>query len=142
MPVPVPLNWGVPSAGGPIITAGGLIFIGATADSRFRAYDIDTGEELWTDMMPTSAMATPMTYEADGRQFVVIAAGGAARGECDQGQQSKPVGASHAPRHRKTRSTRQHLDIATRAHRAAIGLHNEVQAICTALCTPSVRGLR
>ncbi|MDH3977967.1 MAG: pyrroloquinoline quinone-dependent dehydrogenase [Gammaproteobacteria bacterium] len=76
MPVPVPLNWGVPSAGGPIITGGGLIFIGATADSRFRAYDIDTGEELWHDIMPTSAMATPMTYEADGRQFVVIAAGG------------------------------------------------------------------
>ena len=76
MPVPVPLNWGTPSAGGPIVTAGGLIFIGATADSRIRAYDIDTGEELWQDQMPTSAMATPMTYEANGRQFVVIAAGG------------------------------------------------------------------
>lgn len=76
VPVPLPLNWGAPSAGGPIVTAGGLIFIGATADSRFRAYDIDTGEELWQDEMPTSAMATPMTYEADGRQYVVIAAGG------------------------------------------------------------------
>ncbi|MGI9341926.1 MAG: pyrroloquinoline quinone-dependent dehydrogenase [Gammaproteobacteria bacterium] len=76
VPVPLPLNWGAPSAGGPIITAGGLIFIGATADSRFRAFDIDTGEELWQDMLPTSAMATPMTYEVDGRQFVVIAAGG------------------------------------------------------------------
>jgi quinoprotein glucose dehydrogenase len=76
MPVPVPLDWGVPSAGGPIITAGGLIFIGATADSRIRAYDIDTGEELWQDMMPTSAMSSPMTYTKNGRQYVVIAAGG------------------------------------------------------------------
>ena len=76
MPVPVPLNWGTPSAGGPIVTAGGLIFIGATSDARVRAYDIDTGEELWQDRMPTSAMSTPMTYEANGRQFVVIAAGG------------------------------------------------------------------
>jgi len=76
MPVPIPLNWGAPSAGGPIITAGGLIFIGATSDSRMRAYDIDTGEELWQDHMPTSAMSTPMTYEVDGRQYVVIAAGG------------------------------------------------------------------
>jgi len=76
VPVPLPLNWGAPSAGGPIITAGGLIFIGATSDSRFRAFDIDTGEELWQAMLPTSAMATPMTYEAGGRQFVVIAAGG------------------------------------------------------------------
>jgi quinoprotein glucose dehydrogenase len=76
MPVPIPLNWGAPSAGGPIITAGGLIFVGATADSRFRAYDIDTGEEVWQEKLPTSAMATPMTYEVDGRQYVVIAAGG------------------------------------------------------------------
>ncbi len=76
VPLPLPLNWGAPSAGGPIITAGGLIFIGATADSRFRAFDVDTGEELWQDMLPTSAMATPMTYEVGGRQFLVIAAGG------------------------------------------------------------------
>ena len=76
MPVPIPLNWGAPSAGGPIITGGDLIFIGATSDSRIRAYDIDTGEELWQTRMPTSAMASPMTYEIEGRQFVVIAAGG------------------------------------------------------------------
>ena len=75
-PVPLPLNWGVPTAGGPIVTGGGLICIGATADSRFRAFDIDTGMELWQDLLPTAAMATPMTYEAGGRQFVVIAAGG------------------------------------------------------------------
>ncbi len=62
--------------GGPIVTAAGLIFVGATADERFRAFDIDTGKELWVTDMPTSAMATPITYEADGRQFVVVAAGG------------------------------------------------------------------
>lgn len=76
MPVPIPLHYGAPSAGGPVVTGGGLIFIGATADSRIRAYDIDTGEELWQINAPTSAMATPMTYEADGRQYVVFAAGG------------------------------------------------------------------
>jgi len=76
MPIPIPLNWGTPSAGGPISTAGGLVFIGATADERFRAFDIDTGEQLWETMTPTAAMATPMTYEADGKQYVVVAAGG------------------------------------------------------------------
>ncbi len=76
MPVPIPLNLGAPSAGGPIVTAGGLIFIGATPDSKIRAYDIDTGEEVWEFRAPTSAMATPMTYEIDGRQYVVFAAGG------------------------------------------------------------------
>jgi len=72
----LPLNFGTPSAGGPIVTAGGLIFIGATSDSRVRAYDIDTGEELWQVRAPTSAQATPMTYEIDGRQYIVFAAGG------------------------------------------------------------------
>jgi quinoprotein glucose dehydrogenase len=76
MPVPVPWKLGAPGIGGPIATAGGLVFIGATSDEKFRAFDIDTGEELWTVDLPTAAMATPMTYEADGRQFVVIAAGG------------------------------------------------------------------
>jgi len=76
MPFPIPLNLGAPSAGGPIVTASGLIFIGATPDDRLHAYDIDTGEELWEQRAPTSAMSTPMTYEADGRQFVVFAAGG------------------------------------------------------------------
>ena len=76
MPVTIPLNLGAPSAGGPIVTAGGLIFIGATPDSKIRAYDIDTGEEVWEFRAPTSAMATPMTYQVDGRQYVVFAAGG------------------------------------------------------------------
>lgn len=76
MPFPIPLNLGGPSAGGPIVTAGGLIFIGATSDDRVHAYDIETGEELWEMRAPTSAMATPMTYAIDGRQYVVFAAGG------------------------------------------------------------------
>ena len=75
-PFPRPVKLGAPGMGGPIVTASGLIFIGATADERFRAFDIDTGDELWTVDMPTAAMATPMTYETDGRQFVVVAAGG------------------------------------------------------------------
>jgi quinoprotein glucose dehydrogenase len=67
---------GWPNGGGPIITAGGLIFIGATRDRHIRAFDIDTGREVWKHELPRAGVATPMTYEQDGRQFVVIAAGG------------------------------------------------------------------
>ena len=69
---------GTPNLGGSIVTAGGLIFIAATNDSRFRAFDKDTGEELWVTRLPASGHATPMTYlgEKSGKQFVVIAAGG------------------------------------------------------------------
>jgi quinoprotein glucose dehydrogenase len=76
MPVPLPLNFGTPLSGGPTVTAGGLVFIGASADEKFRAFDIDTGARLWEVSTPASALATPMTYEVDGRQFVVVAAGG------------------------------------------------------------------
>lgn len=76
MPIPLPLRWGTASFGGPIVTAGGLIFIGATQDNRFRAFDLYTGEELWSAVLPTGAFAVPMTYELAGQQFVVIAAGG------------------------------------------------------------------
>jgi quinoprotein glucose dehydrogenase len=71
-------QWGTPNQGGPIQTAGGLVFIGATMDRTFRAFDAETGEILWSTLLPTSAHATPMTYRLrpDGRQFVVIAAGG------------------------------------------------------------------
>jgi quinoprotein glucose dehydrogenase len=75
-PVPIPLKWGSPNAGGPIITAGGLVFIGATADHTFRAFDIDSGDEIWVTETPSASHSTPMTYTADGRQFVVIASGG------------------------------------------------------------------
>ena len=63
--------------GGPIVTAGGLLFIGATNyDRKFRAFDKVTGELLWETTLPAAGNATPATYEAGGRQFVVIAAGG------------------------------------------------------------------
>jgi quinoprotein glucose dehydrogenase len=67
---------GSPNLGGPIATAGGLVFIGATLDRAFRAFDVETGRELWHAPLPAGARATPMTYEEGGRQFVVIAAGG------------------------------------------------------------------
>ena len=76
MPVPLPLKLGTPTAGGPMVTKTGLVFIGATMDEKFRAFDIETGEELWKASLPTAGMANPMSYEINGRQFVVIAAGG------------------------------------------------------------------
>jgi quinoprotein glucose dehydrogenase len=75
-------NTGSENYGGPIVTAGGLVFIGATNhDKKFRAFDKATGALLWETTLPFSGNATPATYEIDGRQFVVIAAaGGKSRG--------------------------------------------------------------
>ncbi len=73
----VPL--GAPSLGGPIVTAGGLVFIAGTLiDPSLRAFDVETGKEIWKTQLPTSGGATPMTYQTrkDGKQFLVIAAGG------------------------------------------------------------------
>lgn len=74
------LRWqvdlGAVNLGGPITTASGLTFIGATVDGFFRAFDTKTGKELWSAKLPASARATPMTYVHQGRQYVVIAAGG------------------------------------------------------------------
>jgi quinoprotein glucose dehydrogenase len=78
-PVPVPIKWGTPNFGGPIVTAGGVVFIGATMDDYLRAFDAASGEELWKGRLPAGGQATPMTYEWEGRQYVVIAAGGHAR---------------------------------------------------------------
>jgi quinoprotein glucose dehydrogenase len=70
-------NTGSENYGGPIVTAGGLVFIGATNfDRKFRAFDKATGALLWETMLPFSGNATPATYQVDGRQFVAIAAGG------------------------------------------------------------------
>lgn len=78
--VPASLGWGSPNIGGPIITAGGLIFVAGTMDEKIRALDIGTGEELWQAKLPIAATAVPMTYRgADGNQYVVIAAGGSPR---------------------------------------------------------------
>ena len=74
-PLPIPFKWGSPISGGPIATAGGLVFVGSTADSYLRAFDTLTGAELWAVETPAAAHATPMTYEVDGRQYVVVAAG-------------------------------------------------------------------
>ena len=71
------INTGSENYGGPIVTAGGLIFIGATCyDKKFRAFDKTTGKLLWETSLPAAGNATPATYEVNGRQFVVIAAGG------------------------------------------------------------------
>jgi quinoprotein glucose dehydrogenase len=67
---------GSPNLGGPIVTAGGLAFIGATIEPAIRAFDIETGKMLWRAELPGGARATPLTYRAGGRQYVVIAAGG------------------------------------------------------------------
>jgi quinoprotein glucose dehydrogenase len=69
---------GTPNLGGPIVTAAGLIFIASAMDNYLRAFDIDTGAELWKGRLPAGGQATPMTYRlrGDGKQFVVIAAGG------------------------------------------------------------------
>ena len=67
---------GTPNLGGPILTAGGLAFIGSSMDDSFRAFDVDTGQALWTVQLPAGGQATPMTYEEDGKQYVVISAGG------------------------------------------------------------------
>lgn len=78
-PVPLPLEWGVPNFGGPLTTDSGLIFIGAAMDNYLRAFDIETGDELWKARLPAGGQATPMSYVWKGRQYVVIAAGGHAR---------------------------------------------------------------
>ena len=76
LPFGVPV--GLPSMGGPVVTASGLVFIGAAMDDYLRAYDVESGAQLWKGQLPAGGQATPMTYRLrrDGRQFVVIAAGG------------------------------------------------------------------
>ncbi len=77
-PLGISMRFGVPNMGGPIATAGGLVFIGATMDNYLRAFDLETGEELWKARLPAGGQATPMTFRLrqDGRQYVVISAGG------------------------------------------------------------------
>lgn len=70
-------DWGSIALGGPIVTAGGLVFAAGTLDAAIHAFDVQTGKQFWRGALPTSARATPMTYLGrDGRQYVVIAAGG------------------------------------------------------------------
>lgn len=73
----VPLgSLGLPAMGGAVLTAGGLAFMAGTPDRTLRAFDVETGRVLWEGALPTDALSTPMTYRADGRQYVVVAAGG------------------------------------------------------------------
>src|SRR5690606_27983432 len=68
-PVPLPLNWGVPNFGGPLVTQSGLIFIGAAMDNYLRAFDVETGKELWKGRLPAGGQATPMSYVWKGKQY-------------------------------------------------------------------------
>jgi quinoprotein glucose dehydrogenase len=76
VPVPLPIPIGAPALGGPLVTAGGVAFLAASSDYYLRAYDVRDGTELWRASLPAGGQATPMSYEANGTQFVVIAAGG------------------------------------------------------------------
>jgi quinoprotein glucose dehydrogenase len=69
-------RWGSRAFGGPLITAGGLVFVAGTQDDMIRAFDTDTGEEMWSDHLPAGGQAAPMTYRYRGTQYLVIAAGG------------------------------------------------------------------
>jgi quinoprotein glucose dehydrogenase len=75
--LPLPFKLGVPNIGGPITTAGGVAFLSGTLDYYVRAYDVTTGRQLWRHRLPAGGQATPMSYQgADGRQYVVVVAGG------------------------------------------------------------------
>ena len=72
----MPDSWGSPTIGGPAVTAGGVIFIGASMDAKVRAYSVESGEELWSDQAEAPAVANPSVYEYKGRQYVAFVAGG------------------------------------------------------------------
>ncbi|MDF7674020.1 membrane-bound PQQ-dependent dehydrogenase, glucose/quinate/shikimate family [Acetobacteraceae bacterium ESL0709] len=77
LPIKLPaIKMGVPSLGGPLVTAGNLAFLTSTMDYYIRAYDLTTGQILWSDRLPAGAQSTPMTYSADGKQYIVTYAAG------------------------------------------------------------------
>ena len=71
---------GTENYGGPVVTAGGLIFIGASKDGYFRAFDKNSGDELWKYKLPEGGYATPSIYQINGKQYIVIACGGGKMG--------------------------------------------------------------
>ncbi|MBB3174720.1 quinoprotein glucose dehydrogenase [Endobacter medicaginis] len=75
-PLPLSFRMGVPSLGGPLVTAGGVAFLTGTQDDYIRAYDVTSGAQIWSDRLPAGGQSTPMSYEADGRQFILTADGG------------------------------------------------------------------
>ena len=76
IPSMLPFTIGTPNNGGAVVTAGGLVFIAAATDNLIRAIDLRTGKTIWQDVLPGGGQATPMTYEANGKQYLVIMAGG------------------------------------------------------------------
>ena len=80
-PISLPIEVGFPNLGGPLVTHSGLVFIAATLDNFLRAFDTETGEELWRGDLPAGGQATPLTYRSrkGGKQYIVIAAGGHGR---------------------------------------------------------------
>jgi len=73
----LPAKFGSISLGGPIVTAGSLVFVAGTLDPNLHAFDVESGQELWTGTLPTSARSTPMTFQGpDGKQYVLVSAGG------------------------------------------------------------------
>lgn len=72
----MPESWGSPTIGGPAITAGGVIFIGASMDAKVRAYSLETGDELWSDQVEAPSVSNPAVYEYEGRQYVAFIGGG------------------------------------------------------------------
>jgi quinoprotein glucose dehydrogenase len=76
-PLPLPFKLGVPTLGGPMVTGGGVAFLSSTLDYYVRGYDETTGRQLWQARLPAGGQATPMSYQgADGRQYVIVVAGG------------------------------------------------------------------
>jgi len=69
-------NAGAPAVGAPLVTAGGLVFIGYSLDHRFRAFDLATGKVLWSAELPAPANSVPVSYEVNGTQYIVVPAGG------------------------------------------------------------------
>ena len=74
-PIPLPIKWGMPNMGGPIATATGPVFIGASPDDYLRAYDVETGQVLWETRLARSAEGFPISYAVDGVQYVALPTG-------------------------------------------------------------------
>lgn len=76
LPTYMPVNIGTPNNGGPVVTAGGLVFVAAATDNLLRAIDIKTGKDVWSVVLPAGGQATPMTYSVGGKQYLVMMSGG------------------------------------------------------------------
>jgi quinoprotein glucose dehydrogenase len=84
-PLPLPFELGVPGIGGPMVTAGGVAFYSGNVDNYVRAFDVATGKKLWEARLPAGGQATPMTYEENGKQYLLVVAGGHGSTETEPG---------------------------------------------------------